>query len=57
MGGPRRFDVETSDQTHEGPPRCESCGTVVSQDYVRVFGLDNETLHHCWSCKSRTERY
>lgn len=51
-------DAETYTPT-TGPPTCNNCGEPVSQDYVRVFSndQDNETLQHCYQCRSRSERY
>lgn len=49
---------ETLEYDSDGPPTCE-CGNTVSKDYLRVFSSDdgNDTLQHCYACKSRTERY
>jgi hypothetical protein len=40
-----------------GPPTCASCGTVVSEDYRRVFAGADGVLEHCFNCASRTQRY
>lgn len=47
------------DRTDVGTPTCANCGQSVSHDYVRVFSdrRSNDSLQHCWRCKSRTERY
>lgn len=34
--------------------QCERCGTAVSQQFVRVFGLD-DGVHGCIDCMTRTE--
>jgi len=34
--------------------QCTRCGSAVSKQFVRVFGLDN-TVHGCLNCLTRTE--
>lgn len=31
---------------------CENCGTVVSADFARVFGDNDDTLYRCPDCSS-----
>jgi len=31
-------------------PRCQNCGGHVSEDYVRVFSADDETIRACPDC-------
>lgn len=47
----------STDETADGPPECQNCGTVVSRDYARVFGNEDDVLEHCWACASRMTRY
>lgn len=51
------MSAQQSADNYDGPPRCQTCGTVVTKQYIKVFGKTNDTLEHCWNCKSRTERY
>jgi hypothetical protein len=34
--------------------RCERCGSAVSKQFVRVFGVEN-SVHGCINCLTRTE--
>ncbi|MGQ4556052.1 DUF7563 family protein [Halobellus sp. GM3] len=34
--------------------RCERCGSAVSKQFVRVFGVEN-TVHGCINCLTRTQ--
>ena len=36
---------------------CENCEAVVSAGYVRVFGDQDGTLHHCQHCMPREALY
>jgi hypothetical protein len=43
-----------SDYDMENSRRCSRCGTAVSQQFVRVFGMGN-TVHGCLDCRPRRE--
>lgn len=43
-----------SDHDMEHRRRCSRCGTAVSQQFVRVFGI-GKTVHGCLNCRPRRE--
>ncbi|QCC49299.1 DUF7563 family protein [Halobellus limi] len=34
--------------------QCRRCGSAVSKQFIRVFGVDN-TVHGCLNCLTRTQ--
>ncbi|WP_425498434.1 DUF7563 family protein [Natrinema soli] len=35
-------------------PECDECGGFVTQDFIRVFGIEGE-VHGCPNCMTRRE--
>lgn len=35
-------------------PRCDNCGGFVTQNFVRVFGDNQDNVQGCMSCCDRT---
>jgi len=30
--------------------KCENCGSIVTNQFAKVFGDQNDTIHHCPDC-------
>lgn len=36
-------------------PRCTNCDAYVTAHFARVFGDNDDTVHHCMECSTKTE--
>lgn len=48
-------------QRSDGPgtvisPQCRNCGSYVSESFARVFGDNDDRIHHCLHCSTARER-